>query len=412
MRLALRALPRPTRPLAFGEFVALMAMMFSTIAFSIDAMLPALSLIGQELSPGEIGKAQMVVTAFVLGMGSGTLICGPLSDTLGRKPVIFWGMTLYALAALVAAVAQSIEVLLAARVVQGLGAAAPRVVALAMIRDQYQGRMMARVTSIVMTLFILVPAVAPAIGAGLMWLIDWRAIFGAFVLFGAVVALWLALRQPETLAPDARRPLRPRALWTALREVLGHRSVLVYTAALTCAFGPMFGWLATVPLLFDDAFGRGDSFPFWFAVVALIAGGSNILNARLVMRLGMKRLATAAFTVQVSASALVLGLLQVDLPAPWDFTVFFCYMAAMFFSLGLTFGNLNALALLPLGHIAGTGAAVIGATYTTLSVLIAAPLSLAYDGTAVPLVAGTMLSTGCALALMLYARRLNDDDAG
>ncbi len=394
----------------FKEFVALMALLFSTIAFSIDAMLPALPRIGADLAPEAPAQAQLVVTVFVLGMGLGTLLCGPVSDAVGRKPVMLWGMALFVAAAIVAAQAQSIDTLLAARFVQGLGAAGPRVVALAMVRDRYQGRRMAQVVSIVMTLFILVPAIAPSIGAGLIWVWDWRAVFYAFVAFGAVAALWLGLRQPETLTPEARRPLRPGTLARAVAEVLGNRVVLVYTAVLALAFGSMFTWLSSAPLIFDEVFDRASSFPFWFAGLALIAGTSNILNARLVMRLGMRRLATTAFAAQFGASVVVIAVFRLGLPAPWDFAVFFAYLCAVFFSLGLTFGNLNALALQPLGHIAGTGAAVIGSLHTVLAVGVAVPISLAYDGSPLPAMLGTLTCVGLSLGLMLVARRIDTSD--
>ncbi|MBK5925794.1 MFS transporter, partial [Rhodobaculum claviforme] len=195
----------PARTLAFPEFVALLAMLFATIAYSIDAMLPALVVIAQELSPEAVNRAQLVVTVFVLGMGLGTLFWGPISDSYGRKSIVVFGIALYCTAALVAARAQSLEVLLAARFVQGLGAAAPRVVTLAIVRDLYQGRMMARVMSIVMTIFIVVPAVAPMIGAGIIALADWRAVFWSFVVFGIVSGSWLMIRQPETHPPERRR---------------------------------------------------------------------------------------------------------------------------------------------------------------------------------------------------------------
>ena len=401
----------PAQPgIRFAEFVALMALMFSTIAFAIDAMLPALPRIGAELAPDAAHRAQLVVTTFVLGMGLGTLVCGPLSDALGRKPVMIWGIGLFVLAALVAARAETLETLLAARFVQGLGAAAPRVVALAMVRDRYQGRMMARVVSIVMTLFILVPAVAPAIGAGLIWIWDWRAIFLAFCLFGLTSASWLALRQPETLTPEARRPLRPALMAAAISEILSNRAVRAYIVVLACAFGSMFTWLSSAPLIFDDVFDRAASFPFWFAAPALMAGASNIVHARLVMRLGMRTLATSAFALQVVVSVPVAGLMALGLPAPFDFALFFGYMCVVFFSLGLTFGNLNALALQPLGHIAGMGAAVIGSIYTVLAVGIAVPITMAYNQTPLPPVLGTLACTTLALIFMARARRFDPED--
>ncbi len=398
-------IPTPTRPLRFGEFVALLALMFSTIAFSVDAMLPALPVMAAELSPEAPNLLQLVVTVFVLGMGLGTLIAGPISDALGRKSVVAVGIAIYCGAALVAARAQTLEVLLAARFVQGLGASAPRVVTLAMVRDLYQGRMMARVMSFVMTLFVLVPAVAPAIGAGIIAVSGWRAVFLAFVVFGIVAASWMLLRQPETHPPEKRRPLRADTLRAALREVLGSRLVVTYIAALSLGFGQMFVHLSTTPQIFAELFDRQESFPFWFAGIALAAGTSGLLNATLVMKYGMRRLATTAFAAQTALSLLMLAMVLAGPPAPWDFALYFVYMCTAFFMVGLTFGNLNALALEPLGHIAGLAASVVGSVSTVLAVVIAIPIAQLYDGSLVPVVTGVMLCAALACALMLTTRR-------
>ena len=395
----------PARRLAFPEFVALLAMLFATIAYSIDAMLPALTVIAEDLSPEAVNRAQLVVTIFVLGMGMGTLFWGPVSDSYGRKRIVVFGIAIYSTAALVAAQAQSLEVLLAARFVQGLGAAAPRVVTLAIVRDLYQGRPMARVMSIVMTIFIIVPAVAPSIGAGIIWVWDWRAVFWSFVIFGLVSGSWLLIRQPETHPPERRRPLRIATIVAAAVEVMRTPRVPAVIAALSLGFGQMFIFLSTAPQLFTDVYDRGASFPFWFAGVALIAGLSGILNASLVMRLGMRRLATTAFAAQSAVSVLfLLHWLFLPLPEPWSFYVFFAYMCAAFFMVGLTFGNLNALALEDLGHIAGLAAAVVGALSTVGAVLIAVPVGQSYDGTPVPLVGGVALCSGIAFLLMRTLR--------
>ncbi len=400
----------PTRTLRFGEFVALMALLSSTVAFSIDAMLPALPTIGLELSPDMPARGQLVITSFVFGLGVGTLICGPVSDAFGRKSVLLAGIALYLAGAVLAIYAWSIEALLAARFLQGLGAAAPRVVATAMVRDLYEGRNMARVTSIIMTLFVLVPAIAPSIGAGIIWLSEWRMIFLAFVVFGLTSALWLMLRQPESLPPERRRPLRPRALWSALVEIVTNPAVMVYVVALVFAFAPLFAWLSNLPMIFDDVYDRASTFHFWFAATALVAGTASVANARMVMRLGMKKIATYAFAWQASVSVLFLGLMQIGLPAPWDFGLFFAFMCTAFFSIGLTFGNLNALALQPLGHMAGIGSSVVMALSTIGSVLVALPISLAYDGTPLPLIMGMILCATMALSLMLLARRVAQDE--
>ena len=401
----------PTRPLRFGEFVALMALLSSTVAFSIDAMLPALPTIGLELSPDMPARGQLVIASFVFGLGIGTLVCGPVSDAFGRKSVLLGGIALYLAGAVLAIYAWSIEALLAARFLQGLGAAAPRVVATAMVRDLYEGRNMARVTSIIMTLFVLVPAIAPSIGAGIIWLSEWRMIFLAFVVFGVISALWLMLRQPESLPPERRRPLRPRALWSALVEIVTNPAVMVYVVALVFAFAPLFAWLSNLPMIFDDVYGRASTFHFWFAATAVVAGTASVANARMVMRLGMKKIATYAFAWQAGVSVVFLGLMQIGLAAPWDFALFFAFMCTAFFSIGLTFGNLNALALQPLGHMAGIGSSVEMALSTIGSILVALPISLAYDGTPLPLIMGMILCATMALLLMLIARRVAQDEA-
>jgi len=395
----------PVRPLAFPEFVALLAMLFATVAFSIDAMLPALTEIAADLSPEAVNRAQLVITTFALGLGLGTLVTGPMSDSFGRKSVVAWGIGLYCVASLVAARAQSLEVLLAARFVQGLGASAARVVTLAMVRDLYQGRVMARVTSIVMTIFILVPAIAPTIGALILLMADWRAIFLACVVFGTLSGGWLLLRQPETLPPERRRPLRPATLWAALREVLGNRLVRTYIVVMALGFGQMFIFLSTAPQAFADVYDRGAQMPYWLGGVALVAGSSGILNAVLVVRLGMRRLATWAFAAQSGAALTFLAVLVLaDLPQNGEFAAFIMFLCAAFFMIGLTFGNLNALALEPLGHIAGMASAVVGSLSTFGAAAIAIPVGLAYDGSPLPIVAGVILCSGAAFVLMLTTR--------
>lgn len=389
------------RRLAMPEFVAMLATLFATIAFSIDAMLPALPQIAAELVPGDVNRAQLILTSFVLGMGVGTLFAGPISDATGRKIAITGGFALYILGAVLAWRAQSIEMLLLARFLQGLGAAGPRIVSLALIRDLYQGREMARVTSFVMMIFILIPAVAPSIGAVVIAFTGWRGIFGAFIVFGLIGVLWLNLRQPETLPPERRRPLTVISLAAAAREVLADREVRVYTVVMTLGFGQMFAVLSSSQQLFSQTYGRGESFPLWFAGMALLAGTGSILNARFVVRLGMRRIAVMAYMMQtwISAAMLLLALTGA-LPAWAEFPAFFFWVTSVFFMAGVTFGNLNALALQRMGHIAGMAASIVAAVSTILAVVIAAPLGLMFDGTAMPLIVGVLVCSAIAWWLM------------
>lgn len=396
---------RPIRKQSLPEFIAMLALIFAVIAFSIDSMLPALPEIAATLTPDNINRAQLVLTSFVGGLGLGLLVSGPLSDALGRKPVITAGFALYAVAAIAAIFADSLELLLAARFVQGLGAAAPRIVALAMVRDLYQGREMARITSFVMMIFILVPAVAPSIGAVIIHFVGWRGVFGSFVVLALIGSLWLNLRRPETLPVEARRPLNLRSMAAAAREVLSNAQVQLVTLVMTLGFGQMFALLSSAQQLFADTYDKGESFPAWFAAMALLSGTGTVLNARYVVRLGMRKIVGWAYGMQVVVSGVMTILVFCDLlPEALRFPFFFVWAVSVFFMAGVTFGNLNAMALQRMGHVAGMAASVVGALSTLGAVLIAAPIGLLYDGSARPIVLATLVCSGLALVLMRYVR--------
>jgi len=395
----------PQRRLSRAEFIALMAMMFATIAFSIDSMLPALPDIAHALTPADPNRAQLVLTSFVLGMGLGTLFAGPLSDSFGRKRVLLAGSALYVLGALLGAMAQSLEFLLAARILQGLGAAGPRVVSMAIIRDLYAGRQMARLMSLVMMIFTLVPAFAPSMGAVIIHFAGWRGVFVAFVVFVLIGALWLALRQGETLPPAARRPLRARGLWLAMKEVVTHRTILITIAIQSLVFGVLFGMLSSSQQIFDITFHQGANFPYWFGGIAIIAGSASLVNARLVVRLGMRHMVRMALIGQLVVSGTMMVLFWSQVAQGWGaLLAFAAWQASVFFMVGLTLGNLNAIAMEPMGHIAGMAASVVGALSTVLAVMIAVPLGLAFDGTPLPLAIGIFVCLLGALGLMQLIR--------
>lgn len=389
------------RRLSVPEFTVLLAMLFATIAFSIDAMLPALPAIAAELSPDDVNRAQLILTAFVMGMGIGTLFAGPVSDALGRKRTIIGGFALYILGAWAAHEATSLTWLLAARLLQGLGAAAPRIVGVALVRDLYKGREMARIQSFVMLVFILVPAVAPLIGQAIMGVWGWRAVYIAFILFALTGSAWLWLRQPETLAPGARRPLTPALILGGLREVLADRTAMLATLVLTLGFGQMFALLSSIQQVFGETFGRVEEFPLWFMALAILSGGASILNARLVMRVGMRKLATRAYLAQALFSALTVAVFASGLlPAPVALGIFFVWATSIFFMAGMTFGNLQSIALERFGHIAGMAASVVTSVSTVGAVAIAAPVGLMFDGTPVPVMAGAFVCSTLAVWLM------------
>ena len=391
----------PAARLALPEFIALMGMTFATVAFSIDAMLPALGEIAADLSPDAPNRAQLIVTSFVFGMGAGTLVIGPMSDAWGRRRVIFGSAAVYIAGCLLACLSNSLEMALAARVLQGLGAAGPRIAALAMVRDLYEGRLMARVMSFCMIVFTIVPAIAPLVGAGIVWLAGWRAIFAAFILFSLTCTLWLALRQPETLAREHRRPFRIAAIASGVREVIGNSQAMLAIAVLTLVFGMLFATLSVSQPVFDQSFGHAASFPYWFSFAAIVSGLAGLLNARVVMRFGMRRMVSAALLGQVICSMCVtVFALSGILPPGLYFALYVAWLVTIFFMAVMTIGNLNALGMEPLGHLAGLGASIIGSLSTVGAVFIAVPIGLAFDGTPLPQALGVLASSVAALAIM------------
>ncbi len=391
-----------TRPLPFFEFILLIATMFAMIAFGSDAMLPAFPQIGADLGLSDINRAQLVITIFILGTGLGQLFTGPMSDALGRKPVILGGLLVYIVGSVMAIYAQSLEYLLVARFVQGIGVSAPRTVTIAMVRDLYAGRRMARVMSLAMTLFVLVPAVAPLIGQSIAESFGWRSIFTAFILFAILGFLWLGLRQPETLPKEKRRPLKLKIFVSAVIEVFSSKVVITYTLVLAFGYGALFGYLSSAQQIFVDTFGAGTNFPLYFAVIALISGGAGILNASLVVRFGMRPIAIFAFgSIFVITSGIALSIGLTDLSTETLFPIFLFWSVLSFFVPGLTFGNLTALTMEPMGHIAGVASAIVGAVSTFLGVLIAIPIGLAFDGTALPLMIGAAICAAVSFGLML-----------
>ena len=394
------------------EFIALIAMMFATIAFSLDAMLPALPEIGAELSPDTPNRAQLILTSFVLGMGLGTFLTGPLSDAFGRKAVIFAGAGLFVIACLVAWSSQTLEVVLAARVVQGIAVAAPRVVGLAIVRDLFSGREMAKIMSLAMMVFTIFPAFAPLIGSAIMGVIGWRGIFLAFILFSLVSVAWLGLRLPETLPRAQRRAFRAPVLWDATRQVFANPTVRLSIAVQCLCLGILFTMLSMVQPVYDVIFGRGDEFAYWFFFVALFSGSASILNAAVVERVGMRRMITWSLIAQMAISLVMLWV-------GWDmqvtkgtFLLFVLYQTSVFFMAGTTMGNINAIAMEPMGHIAGMAASVMGAISTVLAAAMGAAIGQLFNATLMPMAAGIVIMSALALGVMTWLDRIERAGGG
>ena len=378
------------------EFIALMAMLVATVALSIDAMLPALPNIALELTPNNTNQAQLILSSFILGMALGTFVMGPLSDSFGRKNIIYFGASVYIISSALCMFAPNLETIVVARVLQGIGAAAPRVVSQALIRDLYSGREMARISSFIMIIFSLVPAVAPLLGAGLISVFDWRAIFVTFILFVVVSTIWTGIRITEPLKPEMRVPFSVQTFWAALAEISSLGIVRTSIITLIFSYGVLFTTILLVQPIFDQFFARADSFPLWFALIAVLSASASFVNAMLVMQMGMRRLISTALRVQIIWSFLMLLLFQGGIiVGTWGFAIFVFWIFGLFFQTGMTLGNLTALAMEPLGHIAGTGASVISAVATLGSVAIATIIGQFFDGTPLVMIIGIFVLASC-----------------
>jgi MFS transporter, DHA1 family, multidrug resistance protein len=402
-------MPQTQAKPSLPEFTAMLAMLFALIALSIDAMLPALPQIASDLTPEAANQAQLVVSTYVFGLGAGILAAGPLTDAFGRLPVIFAGLAVFLVGTVIAHQAESLEILLFGRVIQGLGTAGPRIAGLAMIRDLFVGRDMARVTSFIMTIFMVVPALAPSLGALVLQVSDWRTIFVMLGAFAFVCFLWVFSRQAETLKKSDRRALSGHNLAGAIKELLRDRDVVICTVVMTLGYGQMFALISSIQPLFEITYGRGDTFPLWFAGIALIGGTAGLLNARLVMTLGMRKVTSSAYGLMVIASAAIGALIYFGLVEHGaEFLVFLFWATGLIFIGGVTYGNLNTIAMRRMGHIAGMAASLVSAISTMAAVAIAAPVGLAFDGTPLPAILSTLFCS--TLAWLLMRATTKDED--
>ena len=232
------------------EFVVLMAALMSIVALSIDAVLPALPLIGDYLSVSNPLDNPKLITSIFLGLGIGQLIFGPLSDSFGRKPIVYAGFLLFVIASIICITTKNFEMMLFGRVLQGIGLASPRTMCIAMVRDSYEGDYMAKILSIVVMVFILVPVVAPTLGQFLMYRYDWQFIFTFTLLFGVIVMLWFWLRQPETLKDKYRIPYRLSIFTTGTVQFFKIKSAVIYTLLSGFITGSFMVYLSTSQQIF------------------------------------------------------------------------------------------------------------------------------------------------------------------
>jgi DHA1 family bicyclomycin/chloramphenicol resistance-like MFS transporter len=371
-------------------------------ALAIDIMLPALPQIGAAFHLTNDNDRQLVVVAYVALFGVAQLVYGPLADAFGRRSVLIYALGIYIAGSILCVVAPSFELFLAARAMQGLGAAATRVIATAVVRDLTEGRRMAQVMSMAMTAFMVVPIVAPSLGQLILFVAPWRWIFGALLIYALIVLAWALIRLPETLKPENRTQFNPPAILAAYASVLRERQTVGYMIATTFVTSCLFGYITSSEQLFVDVYHLGAAFPIAFGSIALAISAGTFLNSRLVIRQGMRRL-SHTMIIGFTLSALALAVIA---QLGWaTFPVFTAMLALTFAMFGLIASNFNALAMEPVGRVAGSASAIYGAVTATGGAIFGALIARAFDGTVVPFAIGLAAAGAATLLAVLWTER-------
>lgn len=371
--------------MGFKQFVALIAAMMATNALAIDSMLPALPNIGEHLGMADENARQWVITSYLLGFGVAQLAYGSLADRYGRKPVILAGLALYTVFAALCAFATTFDMLLLARFLCGLGAAATRVLTVSIVRDCYAGRQMARVMSLVFIVFLAVPIIAPALGQAVMLFASWRWIFGVLALSGVAVMIWTVLKLPETQHVEDRIPISVKGIGSAFKVVLTNRMAMGYTIASALVLSGLFGFLNSAQQVFAQVLNAEAIFPLVFACIAGTMAVSSLLNARIVEKLGMRKVSHWALIGFIAFAAVHAVIAMTGHETLWTFAIM---QGGMMFCFGLTMSNFGAIAMEPLGHVAGAAASLQGFITTIGGALAGFMIGQSFNGTVVPLTLG------------------------
>ena len=378
----------------------LMAATMALGALGIDAMLPNLPAIGHTVGVADENKRQLIITVYMLAVGFSQVIYGPLADRYGRRPVIIVGLGLYVGFSLLAAFSRTFETMLIARVLQGVGAASTRAIPISVIRDRYAGREMARVMSLTSLVFMAAPIMAPSLGQLVLMMASWPWIFIVLAVFGGAVLVWTLFRLPETLHPDAHRSILPSRILACFVEAARNRTAICYILGQAFLFGGMLGFINSAQQVFTDALHASSSFPLVFAICGSCVACASLLNAKLVRRLGMRRLSHSALLLYITVAGLHLVVAATGHESLVIYTVL---QGATMFSFGLASGNFGAMAMEPMGHMAGVASSFQGLVSMVGASLIGFLIGQNFNGTVVPLEAGYLACGLLALTVVLIA---------
>ncbi len=395
-------MPIPTKTSQF-EFVALMALLMSVVALAIDALLPALDIIGIAISTKEVVDNQLIITMIFLGLGVGPLIFGPLSDAMGRKPIVYMGFATFIASSFICVYAESLEIMIIGRILQGIGLSAPRTIAIAIIRDMYSGDHMARIMSFVTVVFLLVPIVAPALGKFVLEFHTWEGIFYIQILFAILVGTWFWRRQPETLLPPKRIPFQATVFVNGFEQVMRQKRTIGFTVISGFVVGSFLVYLSASQQIFQVQYGLKEQFPYIFAGLAIGIGLATFLNGSFVMKYGMERL-MSFFLYSFFAISLLYVILFYGSGNP-RVEIVLIFFLLQFFCIGFIFGNLRALAMEPVGHIAGIAAAITGFISTLMAVPISTFIGRYTSHSVLPIFIGFSICSFLSILVLVYLKR-------
>ena len=380
-----------------------MAALMSVTALAIDALLPALDVIGIDLGVVLQADNQLLITMIFLGLGLGPLLFGPLSDAIGRKPSVYMGFSVFLLASFVCVQATSLEMMIVGRILQGIGLSAPRTICIAIIRDLYQGDYMARVMSFVTIVFLLIPIVAPAMGKFVLDSYTWQAIFYVQAAISVVVTIWFWLRQKETLAVNNRIPFQFHRLIKGTKETLSYKRTIGFTLISGFIVGSFLVYLSASQQIFQEQYGLKQEFPYIFAGLAIAIGIAIFLNGSFVVKYGMEKLVTGSLIGYFLVSITYI-IVFYNTPSPHIYLLL-TFIALQFFFIGFLFGNIRALAMEPVGHIAGIAAAITGFISTMMAVPISTLIGRFVATSTLPLFVGFACCSGISIIILWYIKR-------
>ncbi len=390
-----------SKDIHFIEFIFLVALLMALVSATINMLLPAFQKMSIDFQLKDKNQIQLSISLLYLGLGISQALYGVISDSIGRKPTIYFGLVLFIIGCMISWLSSSIETLLIGQILQGVGLGAPRVISVAIVRDQYEGVRMARAMSFIMVIYVLTPTISPILGKSIINLLNWRTLFIVYICFGMFLFLLFKYRMPETLRLEKRRKFSVQQLKQAIIEIFKNQKSLGYTIILGLYSGVFITYLNLSQAIFEFQYNLGEQYPYYFSFLALSIGLASFTNGKLVNRLGMEIMTQAAIVFSIGSAIVILTINHFIMLPFWMFVIF---MFIQLFSYGLLIGNINALAMEPLGHIAGLGASIVGAISTLISVPLSILIGSFYSNNTFPIIIGFLAVGILSLLIVHYTK--------